>query len=400
MILKNDNMKDYINEFNDWLGNDSTAKSYKSGMSQLVKWYNNDVVAAVKGNVKNFPDFFDTLKQINDDDIVNTFFSFVRVQLHKKIIASSSETNPTKETLYNWISYLNSFQEFWSESESQLRQISNHTIAKGVLDILKKNSQDVTFSCEELISGFVSRLTSQDRISSSKKILFPIRLMNKIWKEETQQWANEYAKRIYMIIKYQNNLKEIQITNITSMNIKSGKEVSVKYKGETCIVYTSYSDPYERLVVNNINKELQYYRKRTPIIDMKASFSDSFEVDSKQNIIIDREPIIWHVRPMVVAHLGEIAIDHDIPIALVLEENENRLKGLAKITNIYKCISERNNLSVSPKNAKNFSKLHSTEFKEEATKENVGFPSEDMTFLSQCKLVLMQGDENGKKSDN
>lgn len=390
-------MKDYISKFNDWLGNDSTAKSYKSGMTQLVNWYNNDVVNEVKGNVKNFPGFFESLEQINDDDIVNTFFSFVRVQLHKKIIASSSKTTPTKETLYNWISYLNSFREFWIES--QLQQISNHTIANGVLDIFNKTSQDVTFSSKELIKVFVSRLTSQDRISSSKKILFPIRLMNKIWKKETQDWAKKYAEKIYIIIEYKNNLKEIQIKDITSMNIKSGKEVRVKYNGETCIVYTSYSDPYEHLVVNPTKKELQYYRKCKPI-DMKASFHDSFEVDSKQNIIIDRKTIIWHVRPMVVAHLGEIAIDHDIPIALILEEKEKQLLGLEKITNIYKSISERNNLSVSQKNANKFSKLYSQDFQNEAAKDDVQFPFKDMEILSRCKLVLMQGDENGKKSDN
>ena len=398
MILRKDNMKNYISKFNDWLCNDSTAKSYKSGMTQLVNWYNNNVVNEVKGNVKNFPGFFESLEQINDDDIVNTFFSFVRVQLHKKIIASSSKTTPTKETLYNWISYLNSFQEFWIES--QLQQISNHTIANGVLDIFNKTSQDVTFSKDVLIKVFVSRLTSQDRISSSKKILFPIRLMNKIWKKDTQDWAKDYAENIYMIIKYKNNLKKIKIKDITSMNIKSGKGVSVKYNGETCIVYTSYSDPYEHLVVNPTKKELQYYRKRTPIIDMKASFHDSFEVDSKQNIIIDRKTIIWHVRPMVVAHLGEIAIDHDIPIALILEEKEKQLLGLEKITNIYKSISERNNLSVSQKNANNFSKLYSQDFQNEAANENVDFPSDDMDILKRCKLVLMQGDENGKKSDN
>lgn len=389
-------MKKYIIKFNDWLGNDSTAKSYKSGMKHLVDWYDKDVVKEVKGNVKNFPGFFDSLEQINDDDIVNTFFSFVRVQLQKKIIASSSKTTPTKETLFNWISYLNSFQEFWIES--QLQQISNHTIANGVLDIFNKTSQDVTFSKGVLIKVFVSRLTSQDRISSSKKILFPIRLMNKIWKKETQKWAKDYAENIYMIIKYKNNLKEIQIKDITSMNIKSGKEVSVKYNGETCIVYTSYSDPYEYLVVNRTKKELQYYRKRKPIIE--ASFHDSFKVDSKQNIIIDRKTIIWHVRPMVVAHLGEIAIDHDIPIALILEEKEKQLRGLADITGIYKSISERHNLSVSQKNANNFSKLYSKDFQNEAANKKVNYPSEDMDILKRCKLVLMQGDENGKKSDN
>lgn len=133
---------------------------------------------------------------------------------------------------------------------------------------------------------------------------------------------------------------------------------------------------------------------------MKASFHDSFEVDSKQNIIIDRKTIIWHVRPMVVAHLGEIAIDHDIPIALILEEKEKQLRGLENITNIYKSISERNNLSVSQKNANNFSKLYSEDFQNEAANKNVDFPSNDMNILKRCKLVLMQGDENGKKSDN
>ena len=133
---------------------------------------------------------------------------------------------------------------------------------------------------------------------------------------------------------------------------------------------------------------------------MKASFHDSFEVDSKQNIIIDRKTIIWHVRPMVVAHLGEIAIDHDIPIALILEEKEKQLHGLEQITGIYKSISERNNLSVSQKNANNFSKLYSQDFQNEAAKDDVQFPFKDMEILSRCKLVLMQGDENGKKSDN
>ena len=61
-----------------------------------------------------------------------------------------------------------------------------------------------------------------------------------------------------MIIEYKNNLKKIKIKDITSMNIKSGKGVSVKYNGVTCIVYTSYSDPYEQLIINYTQKELQF----------------------------------------------------------------------------------------------------------------------------------------------
>lgn len=281
-----------------------------------------------------------------------------------------------------------------------MQQISNQTIAQGVLRIIKRNSKEVTFSRDELIYEFVSRLTSQDRISSSKNILFPIRLMNKIWKKETQDWAKNYAENIYIIISYQNSFKEIQIKDIESMKIKSSKEVSVLYKADTCKVYTSYSDPYEHIVVNPKSKEIQYYRKRTPISDMKASFYDSFEIDSKQNIINNKKKIIWHVKPMVVAHLGEIAIDHDIPIALILEEKQTQLAGLAKITNIYKGISANHNLSVSQKNANNFSKSYSEEFKTTASANNVKFPTKDMNILSRCKLVLMQGDENGKKSDN
>lgn len=86
--------KGYLSEFCASLANDSTdstANSYKSGMTQLINWYNKDVVEEVKGNVKNFPGFFDSLEQINDEDIVNTFFSFVRVQLQKKIMASSRQ---------------------------------------------------------------------------------------------------------------------------------------------------------------------------------------------------------------------------------------------------------------------------------------------------------------------
>lgn len=389
--------KDYLIEFYNSLANKATANSYKSGMSALIKWYDSTIVKGVKG-IKNFPSFFDALENIDNEDIANTFFSFIQVQLHKKITSSTSTSNPSKETLYNWVSYLTSFQAFWIKNE--LQNVTTKGIAKGVLKILKKNSEDVTYSHDELISEFVMRLTTQDRLSSAKSILFPIRLMNKIWKIDTQEWASKYAEEIYIIIKYQGRFEEVQINDIVSLNIKSWNEVSVIYKGEKCIVYTSYSDPYERLVVDSKQQTIQYYRKRTAINDMSATFSDRFEIDSKQNVIVNKEKIIWHVKPMTVAHLGEIAIDHDIPIALILEEKEKQLKQLEQITVIYKQISNMNGLTVSQKNANEFSSKYSTDFSREAQAQNVGFPKGDMTTLSKCKLVLMQGDENGRKSDN
>ena len=92
--------------------------------------------------------------------------------------------------------------------------------------------------------------------------------------------------------------------------------------------------------------------------------------------------------------------ERQLQIRQILEEKEKQLRGFAHITRIYKSISERHNLSFSQKNANNFSKLYSEDFQNEAANKNVDFPSNDMNILKRCKLVLMQGDENGKKSDN
>ena len=105
---------------------------------------------------------------------------------------------------------------------------------------------------------------------------------------------------------------------------------------------------------------------------------------------------------MKIKTLSDIAIDHDIPISLILKENEKDLKKLKRLSDKYKKLSAQYGLKVSAKEVNKFCK----KIKENSIKEvlkktcNGNFPIGDMEIIGKCKLVLMAKDENTMKSDS
>ena len=113
---------------------------------------------------------------------------------------------------------------------------------------------------------------------------------------------------------------------------------------------------------------------------------------------------MWHVKPVKIKSLGDIAIDHDIPISQVLIDKKKQLPTLSKISEIYRELSQDYGLKVSAKEVNNFcKKFDSDQTKGQKYLESkcgTIFPQKEMDLIGKCKLVLMSKDENSLKSDN
>jgi hypothetical protein len=398
--FKEDDFKQWLEDDNDRWNDSTSVSSYKSGVGSMINWVNNNkglwkTTGGTK--VQDFEWYLQNIGSVADRD---TFFSAVL-----NIIQIEINKNPkNKSTLQNYKSYLCAFEEFFrNETYPPL------SISASQKRVLKNNSSCATYTQAELINEFKGRILTQDRISMSKPILFPIRLISKLWPVDSDIWAEGVCKNIYIIVqdtKSSNNIFEKRIKDIETLKIEKTGEVKVKIKNDNndYIMCTSYSDPHEYTKIEN--GKIKYIKKRT---DVKGAECDiptdgSIIIDKNKNIRDSQnEIILWHVKPVKKKSLGDIAIDHDIPISQVLIDKKKQLPTLSKISEIYRELSQDYGLKVSAKEVNKFcGKIENDECgKDKLLKAaaNQEFPQE-MNLIGKCKLVLMSKDENSQKSDS
>ena len=274
--------------------------------------------------------------------------------------------------------------------------------------MLKNNSSCATYTQAELINEFKGRILTQDRISMSKPILFPIRLISKLWPVDSDIWAEGVCENILIIVKDINSgeISEKRISQIETLRIEKTGEVKVKIDKDKnkYIMCTSYSDPYEHAKIEN--GKIKYIKKRT---DVKGAECDiptdgSIIIDKNKNIRDSQnEIILWHVKPVKIKSLGDIAIDHDIPISQVLIDNRKKLKTLLSMSVVYRTLSQKYGLKVSAKEVNKFCMNYGSDVLGQQYLYSMcgtKFPPNDMKLIGKCKLVLMSKDENSQKSDS
>ena len=391
--------------FEQWLKNVSdrwndpaSVSSYKSGVGSMIKWVNeNKDLWETSGGTKvqDFEWYLQNIGSVADRD---TFFSAV-----SNIIQIGIENNRGKKSiLQNWKSHLCAFEAFF-KNKGYLE--SSAPLSDSQKRMLKNNSSCATYTQEELIKEFQGRILTQDRISMSKTILFPIRLITRLWPDDSKKWANGVCKNIYLIVQKKGTEKifEKQIKDIEALKIEKKGEVTVKVDNDKndYIMCTSYSDPHEYTKIDIKNRTIKYVKKGTKNIDKVKKYEisqDGFKIDKNKNILDFKNNIIfWHVKPVKIKRLGDIAIDHDIPISLVLKENERKLSTLLTMSDVYRTLSYEYGLKVSAKEVNNFcSKIGD----DELNKQFKEYPEKDLELIGNCKLVLMSKDENSQKSDS
>lgn len=386
-------------EFRTWLKDDpsrwsdDSVNSYVSGIGGLIKWFN-----ANKSNWNQDLEEFDNyLKRINNQKDRDTFFSAILNILQKEI----KNKPDNKSTLQNYKSYLNAFEEFFRSEPFTINGLTQQQIK-----VLRKYGSTITYTREELIKEFKQRILTQDRISMSKTVMFPIRLIKILWPKATEKWAEGVCNKINLIVGYKKDgkeqKKEINLEKLSSITIENGRVTVKDNKEKEYNLYTSYSDPKELLLIGN---KIEYKRKAAGKATLSCKCNSSGLIIDKNQNVLDKKTnmvLLWHVKQMKIKTLSDIAIDHDIPISLILKENENKLKNLTGLSDTYKKLSAQYGLKVSAKEVNKFCKKIKENSKEEVLKNTCGgdFPEDDMKIIGDSKLVLMAKDENTMKSDS
>jgi hypothetical protein len=168
---------------------------------------------------------------------------------------------------------------------------------------------------------------------------------------------------------------------------------------------TSYSDPHEytKIEIENDKIKYKYISKRKEIKVKECDIpQDGYIIDKNKNIRDSKKKIIlWHVKPVKIKRLGDIAIDHDIPISLVLKEKERKLSTLLTMSDVYRTLSYKYELKVSANEVNNFCKKIDEDGRNRLLNAvNQKLLAEDLKLIGKYKLVLMSKDENSQKSDS
>ena len=388
---KESDFKDWLEADNNRWNDPSSVSSYKSGVGSMIDWVNNNKGLWKTVGSTKFQGFECYLQNINCGEDRDTFFSAVLNIIQKEIDKSPEN----KSTLQNYKSYLSAFEEFFKDE-----QYSQSSFTDAQRKLLRQNSSCATYSQEELINEFQGRILTQDRISQSKKILFPIRLITRIWNEESKDWAKGVCENIWIILQNTSSKTTVekQIKEIKTLRIEKTGEVKVTINKDEneYIMCTSYSDPHEFIKIDKDKATIKYIKKRSEKLCCDIP-KEGVIIDKNKNIRDSENKIIlWHVKPVNIKRLGDIAIDHDIPISQVLIDKERQLKDLSEISERYRSLSQEYGLPVTAKEVNNFCKKYNGD----QTMKNIGFPKDDMALIGKCKLVLMGKDENSQKSDS
>lgn len=247
-----------------------------------------------------------------------------------------------------------------------------------------------------ILDNFSKRLLFQSRVSESLAMLFPIRTIRDLWPKEAKDWAKSVVGGIYLILGKDGVYEEKQIKDIDSLIINADSSVTVVAGATEYQLYTSYSDPYERISV--VDGMLNIISSKSDSVVMSCQLPEGNRIDARWHVYDSQgKCIMWHVMPMEVSDIKDIVIDHEIPMSVILQEKD-KLPQLSVLSDLYKQASSDCGYSLASGNIAKVTKFIK-ESKYDGMFGEVGFPKDDLNKIAGYKLILMQNLENLRKSN-
>lgn len=293
-IILND-YKEYLQKV---LSSDNSIRKYKNVKYLFNKFENNDTDYVAR----NFLDLL--LKSFRQDDGMSIIERLIEIFednfLNKTVLTSDHR------------SYLRQFFKY-------LRNLDNKKFIYYKKELLKNESQKFSkketalinnniYYHDQLVTKFRNRLRTQDRISGDK-IWLPLRYIAKIYSRAVK--FNKLDKNLFL-----------EWLNRTT------DKINVHYEGTT------------KTINNCLLEDIDYIKlKKEPNKNEYKAFVKIKNIEDPKEILTPTGKGNRKVS-MKVKSIRDIAIDHVIPIDLILKSKEKHLKMLKMVSTSYKNLQE------------------------------------------------------------
>ena len=293
-IILND-YKEYLQKV---LSSDNSIRKYKNVKYLFNKFENNDTDYVAR----NFLDLL--LKSFRQDDGMSIIERLIEIFednfLNKTVLTSDHR------------SYLRQFFKY-------LRNLDNKKFNYYKKELLKNESQKFSkketalinnniYYHDQLVTKFRNRLRTQDRISGDK-IWLPLRYIAKIYSRAVK--FNKLDKNLFL-----------EWLNRTT------DKINVHYEGTT------------KTINNCLLEDIDYIKlKKEPNKNEYKAFVKIKNIEDPKEILTPTGKGNRKVS-MKVKSIRDIAIDHVIPIDLILKSKEKHLKMLKMVSTSYKNLQE------------------------------------------------------------
>lgn len=351
-------------QFIDWMVEEGIGERSASSYVSYIKRTNKDFFCKVtKNNIDPLASLASLLKR-TPNGAMNMLID-LEGHLVEEISNKKYSTMPL-ESLTKGRAAFRQYIKFMSEvaGDFPTQDSAQAIIEEGEESGISFNAQRIGYEYEDLLDNFRFRLMTQDRMSESKDLFFPIRLINRLFHLSERisrktnpdlaiqngKWIDTWAYDCIGEITVHTDKGDYVLKDISRLEIlPDNKQVVVTLgSGETAVLFT--------------------------------------ETENRGTI------------PLESSTLSRIHIDHTPLMSVILKENSARLPALQKFTKIIREEAIRQNITIT---TRNFSKISKAIF---AVGDIAGLealiPSlkEELILLrGQSTLALMSQSENLKK---
>lgn len=310
------------NEFIEWLCETdiNSLDSAKSNASR-VKTLNDKFISQLVPS-KNY-NFLKLLPKHIKQSPEETILLLDKLEMHVYNSEVKPEDYSIKSSTFKCMQRaFNLYVSFIKETISNNRQESDNDsgsnsenkteVTECVTELNDNKINKVCFDHNYINDNFRLRLLTQDRLSNSKNIFYPIRLIRRLF---TKQDKLARHRKINEKANYKKSLFEIIHNSIDKINVITDKGI-FKLKDV-----------------------------KTLEIDLKQKIVTVVLKNNEKAVLMTRTDK-GETEKMSVSTFRDISIDHVVPMANILEERANSLPALSKLTEMVKQAAKKNNINI------------------------------------------------------
>ena len=360
----NDKFKNVLKHFQKWLSDEAGLESTSANQ---YKTYINKLCAAADRHFG--PGWFESLP-------LDYFKSFLEDKLLRcsglieEMIRDAPKTG--RKSWRDWRSafhrfeeylhdvaniYVRDFEKFSKENAARHSAKSSRNTQQAKLQLKTAGVEPrvviaATYTHNELARAFMGRLKTQSRYYPRFKLLFPPRLLTKIFK---------HCKRNAWIEWLKNDLVDMRILSQNTSPV-------------------SFSDI----------KKFEFCEDGTVAVTRNDGMSFKMMTHTAEGGIMEE---------CAKRGLRDVSIDHVVPLETILRRNKDRLKGLSELTSLFVEFSKNVNANIDPRAEREWVNEFFDRYREHLDTDSMRTKIEQDLAILELEYELMDTRENSKKGN-
>lgn len=310
------------NDFIEWLiDNEKCSKDSAKSVASRVKTLNDKFISQLVPQ-KNY-NFLKELPNHIKQNAEKTILLLDKLEMHVHNSEVKPEDYSIKASTFRCMQrafslYVSFIKEIIYNNYLTSDDISEDKIeeSENEIEIKTNNINKIYLDNKYIKDKFSLRLLTQDRLSNSKNIFYPIRLIRRIFTKHDK---------------------------LVRRGIIKGKPNEMKY------LFDIVHNCIDKINVITDKGTFKLQDVKTLEIDLSLKSATVILQNNKKAVLLTKTDK-GETEKMRVSTFKNISIDHVVSMADILEEKANRLPALNKLTEMIKQVAKENNINITPGN--------------------------------------------------